>query len=112
VSLETILLTAIVLFGLPTWATFFRRKRPSRLSLWAFILIAFAELLQLVFVVGLALHLFLLYYSTYFAIIGLPFGVAGAVIGMISLSKTRSDIGYIVTGAFTIVCWMFLITLH
>ena len=111
-GLEALLLTLITIFAIPAWVTFIWRKCSSRLSLGALILNASSELLQLVFVVGVGMHLFTLGWSTYFGMFGLPLCLAGTIVGMVSRWKTGSGVGYIVTGAFTFVCWMFLLTVH
>ena|SRR5712692_9764075 len=111
-GIATIILLGVLLFGIPSWISFVRRNPSSRLSVWAAVAIAFSTLVQMSFVLGVAMSLFTLDYSLRFAMVGVPLCIAGGIIGMMSRAKAGSGTGYLITATFTIVCWMFLITLH
>ncbi len=103
------ILIAIVLFALPAWITRIRRRSSSRLSSWAFILIAISELMQIAYVVRGATIIDLF---DHFLIMGLAICVIGTILSMICQSRTHSEAGYIFTGATTSALWFYLGMIH
>jgi hypothetical protein len=107
-----ILLVTIFVFGLPAWIPFVRGKYSAHLLMWAFRLIVVNEVLQLVFVATVGTNLIPLYYSSRFALLGLPLCIAGGIVGLIGLVRHRVGIGCLLTAAFSVLCWLFLVSMH
>jgi hypothetical protein len=108
----TILVVTICLFGLPAWIPGFRGEYSEQMPMWAFGLIALNEILQLVFVAAVGTNLIPLYYSSRFALVGLTFCVAGGIVGLIGLVRHGVGKGCLVTDAFSVFCWLFLVSMH
>jgi hypothetical protein len=110
--MTTILLVAICVFGLPAWIPGFRGKYSEPLLGWAFGLIALNEILQLIFVAAVGTDLIPLYYSARFALVGLTLCLAGGIIGLTGGMRHGVGIGCLVTDAFSMFCWLFLVSMH
>jgi hypothetical protein len=110
--MTAILLITICVFGLPAWISGFRGRYSEPLLMWAFGLILANEVLQLVFVAAVGTNLIPLYFSSRFALLGLPLCLAGSTIGLIALVRHGVGIGCLVTGAFSVFCWLFLVSIH
>ena len=110
--MTAILLVTIIAFGLPAWIPGSRGKYSEQVPLWAFGLTALNEVLQLVFVAAVGTNLIPLYYSSRFALVGMPLCVAGGIIGLVSLVRYGVGIGCLVTDAFGVFCWLFLVSMH
>lgn len=110
--MATILVVTICLFGLPAWIPGFRGEYSEQMPMWAFGLIALNEILQLVFVAAVGTNLIPLYYSSRFALVGLTFCVAGGIVGLIGLVRHGVGKGCLVTDAFSVFCWLFLVSMH
>ncbi len=110
--MAAILLVTIVVFGLPAWIPCVRGKYSAHLLMWAFGLTVVSEVLQLVFVAAVGTNLIPLYYSSRFALLGLPFCIAGGISGLIGLVRHGVGIGCLVTDVFSVFCWFFLVSVH
>jgi hypothetical protein len=108
----TILLVAIVVFGLPAWIPFLRGKYSADLSKRAFVLVFLGQVLQLFFVAAVGANLIPLYYSARFALVGLLLGIAGAILGCLGLMRHGSGSGCVVTAALSVLGWLFLVSMH
>jgi hypothetical protein len=107
-----ILLVTIFVFGLPAWIPCVRGKYSAQLPMWSFALIAVNEVLQLVFVAAVGINLIPLYYSSRFALVGLLLCLAGGIIALIGLVRHGVGIGCLLTDAFSVFCWLFLVSIH
>ena len=104
------LLSALVLFWCPSLLVFLRSKNSSRHSLWAFGLISASVLLQLIYNVANIMDGYALE-SAKFGIFGLLLCISGPIVGFYSPWKIGRLV-YIVTGTFTFVCWIYIMSLH
>ena len=111
-----ILIAVILIAGTPALIPFVRRRPAPRLYRWALGLVVANVALQVIFVLGLVLGILRLYYSTYFALVGMPLCVAGGILGIVSLIRYQIGLGSLLavvsTAILTAVCWFTLVTLH
>ena len=95
-------------------------SRRSARMVWALIAVSVAALLQLVFLLGLAAHLWDLALSTSFALAALPCCGAAFIValgdvwppGVTNQGRLSTAVGVLVSSALNFLMWAFLTTVH
>ena len=110
--MTSILLAAVVGFGLPAWIPFVRGKYSAKLLQSAFFLIFLSQVLQFFFVAAVGTSLIPLYYSGRFAAVGVPLCIVGGILGLMGWMRQLHGMGCILAGILGVFVWLFLVSMH
>jgi hypothetical protein len=107
-----ILLLAIALFAVPAWIPIIAKRKVSPAFKRAFWATAASELVLAIFVILVAANFLPLSDSWRTSALGVPLCIAGLVLGIVSRVKSERGTGCVISSAFGLLLWAFLVSLH
>ena len=110
--MEILFTLFIIIFAAPAWLPIIRNRQLWPKLMQPLIAFSVSGALQLVFVNGVAMKLFLLNYSLRFAAIGVPCGILALVLCARSGASSSARVGVVVSSWLSLAMWLFFITLH
>jgi hypothetical protein len=110
--MEILFTLLVIIFATPAWVPIIRNRQLWPKLRQSLIALSLSGALQLVFVNGVALELFLLNYSLRFAAIGVPCSVLALVLCARSGVSSSARVGVVVSSWLSLAMWLLFITLH
>ena len=115
-----LLIVLVCLFSIPAWIPGMKRSRRSARVACGLIAVSVAALLQLVFLIGLAAHVWDLALSTSFALAALPCCGAAFIVALVDVwprgvtnqGRLSTAVGVLVSSVLNFLMWAFLTTVH